>query len=64
MAEARRVQLLSANCPECDSTVTLGSDVVEGEIIVCPDCAAEFEIGSVDSSTLTVAPEAGEDWGE
>ena len=64
MATVRRVQLLTANCPECDSTITLGSDVVEGEIIVCPDCAAEFEINSVDPSSLALAPEAVEDWGE
>ena len=55
---------MTANCPECDATITLAADVVEGEIIVCPDCAAELELTSVDPAVLALAPEVGEDWGE
>ncbi len=55
---------MTANCPECDATITLNDDVVEGEIVVCPDCAAELEVMSVDPPTLALAPEEGEDWGE
>jgi len=55
---------MTANCPECDATISLASDVVEGEIIVCPDCAAELEVTSVDPAELALAPEVGEDWGE
>lgn len=55
---------MTANCPECDATITLGDDVVEGEIVVCPDCAAELEVMSVDPPTLALAPEEDEDWGE
>jgi alpha-aminoadipate/glutamate carrier protein LysW len=55
---------MTANCPECDATITLAADVVEGEIIVCPDCAAELELTSVDPVELALAPEVGEDWGE
>jgi alpha-aminoadipate carrier protein LysW len=55
---------MTANCPECDATLTLGADVVEGEIIVCPDCAVELEVTSVNPLELALAPEVGEDWGE
>jgi len=33
---------MTANCPECDATIALAADVVEGEIIVCPDCAVSW----------------------
>lgn len=55
---------MTANCPECDAVIELGADTVEGEIIVCPDCAAELEVVSVDPPELALAPEVGEDWGE
>jgi alpha-aminoadipate/glutamate carrier protein LysW len=55
---------MNATCPECDAPITLAADVVEGEIIVCPDCAAELEVISVDPAELALAPEVGEDWGE
>jgi alpha-aminoadipate/glutamate carrier protein LysW len=60
----RRSNIMTANCPECDATITLAADVVEGEIIVCPDCAAELELTSVEPPELALAPEVGEDWGE
>jgi alpha-aminoadipate carrier protein LysW len=55
---------MTATCPECDANVTLAADVVEGEIIICPDCAAELEVVNLDPPELAVAPEVGEDWGE
>jgi alpha-aminoadipate carrier protein LysW len=55
---------MTANCPECEAPITLSADVVEGEIIVCPDCAVELEVISVDPAELALAPEVGEDWGE
>ena len=51
-------------CPECDGVVTVGSDVVKGEIVSCPDCGAELEVTSTSPVTLALAPEAEEDWGE
>jgi alpha-aminoadipate carrier protein LysW len=53
-----------ATCPECDAEITLGADTVEGEIIVCPACAAELEVVGIDPPELALAPEVGEDWGE
>ncbi len=55
---------MTANCPECDATISLSADAVEGEIIVCPDCAAELEVVSLNPGTLELAPETAEDWGE
>ncbi len=55
---------MNATCPECEATITLGADVVEGEIVTCPDCAAELEVVSVSPLELALAPEVGEDWGE
>jgi alpha-aminoadipate/glutamate carrier protein LysW len=55
---------MTATCPECEASISLAADAVEGEIIVCPDCAAELEIISLDPPTLELAPEVGEDWGE
>ena len=55
---------MTAACPECDATITLAADVVEGEIIVCPDCAVELEVTSLSPIELALAPEVGEDWGE
>ena len=55
---------MTANCPECDAAISLAADDVEGEIIVCPDFAAELEVTSLDPAELALAPEVGEDWGE
>jgi alpha-aminoadipate carrier protein LysW len=55
---------MTANCPECDAEISLAADSVEGEIVVCPDCAAELELVTLDPPTLELAPEVGEDWGE
>jgi len=60
----KKEHTMTATCPECDATITLATDVVEGEIIICPDCAAELELTSVDPVELALAPEVGEDWGE
>jgi len=55
---------MTAVCPECEAAVPLTADAVEGEIVVCPDCAAELELVSLDPVQLQLAPEVGEDWGE
>ena len=55
---------MSANCPECDATISLAADAVEGEIIICPDCAADLEVINLNPAELALAPEVGEEWGE
>jgi len=51
-------------CPECAAELDLGSDLEEGEILVCPDCGVELEVMGLDPITLELAPEVEEDWGE
>ncbi len=51
-------------CPECDGTVTLPSDAIEGEIIRCDDCGVELEVLSLEPLSVDLAPEIQEDWGE
>jgi alpha-aminoadipate carrier protein LysW len=54
----------SATCPECDAEIDLSDDVLEGEIIQCPECGTDLEVTSMDPPTLELAPEEEEDWGE
>ena len=53
-----------STCPECEATLSIPADAVEGEIVPCPDCGAELEVVSVAPVTLALAPEVQEDWGE
>jgi len=53
----------TSNCPECDAVLNLG-EVVQGEIVVCPDCGVELEVTSLDPLSLAAAPMEQEDWGE
>lgn len=53
-----------AECPECAAEVALPDDVMEGEIVQCPDCGMELEVIKLDPPTLELAPEEEEDWGE
>jgi len=36
--------MVSARCPECDETVDLGDNPVEGTTIECPYCGASLKI--------------------
>jgi alpha-aminoadipate carrier protein LysW len=51
-------------CLQCAAELDLTPGVEVGEIIICPDCGAEWEVMSVDPITLEPAPEVEEDWGE
>ena len=51
-------------CVECGAGVPLPEDVMENEILHCPDCGAELEVISLEPLTLSLAPEVEEDWGE
>ena len=54
-----------AKCDECDATISIPSDALEGEIVTCPECGASFELtkGS-DGFDLKPAQTVGEDWGQ
>ena len=51
-------------CVECGAGVPLPEDVMENEILHCPDCGVELEVISLEPLTLSLAPEVEEDWGE
>lgn len=55
---------MNALCPECEGALVLADDVLDGEIIPCPDCGADLEVDNVDPISLVLAPEVEEDWGE
>ncbi|MBM7846037.1 MULTISPECIES: lysine biosynthesis protein LysW [Herpetosiphon] len=55
---------MSAQCPECEGTIALAADILDGEIVPCPDCGAELEVVSLNPVVLELAPEVEEDWGE
>ena len=55
---------MKATCPECEGTIELDADVMEGEIVVCPDCGVDLEVTSLKPPTLDLAPMEEEDWGE
>ena len=54
---------VTAKCPECEAEITL-KDVMEGEIVVCPDCGVDLEVTNLAPVTLELAPMEEEDWGE
>ncbi len=55
---------MSANCPECEAELALDG-VIEGEIVVCPDCGVDLEVISLSPKvSLELAPQEAEDWGE
>jgi len=55
---------MTANCMICDGILEMPEKVMEGELLVCPDCGTELEVISVDPLCLEEAPEVQEDWGE
>lgn len=55
---------MAAECPVCEGSLRLGDDLVEGELVECPECGTELEVKSVDPVTLAEAPTEEEDWGE
>jgi len=55
---------MEGTCPECAGMIEMDEDVMEGEIIDCPDCGVELEVVSLEPLTLDLAPEEEEDWGE
>lgn len=53
----------SAACPECAGSLSL-SNIMQGEIVVCPDCGVDLEVTALEPITLSLAPQEAEDWGE
>lgn len=53
-----------ATCPECEGTIVVPADVMQGEILPCDDCGVELEVRALEPIELATAPEVQEDWGE
>lgn len=53
-----------AACPSCNDTIDVQDVKYPGEILNCASCHEELEVESLSPVTLSVAPEAEEDWGE
>ncbi len=58
------ITAVAAECPECAAPVAIQPDARMSEIVECPECRSELEIGSTDPWTLELAPDVEEDWGE
>lgn len=51
-------------CPECEAEISIDNNVMQGEILVCPDCGVDLEVMSLEPVTVEIAPMEEEDWGE
>ena len=52
------------NCLECGAGLSVGSDLIAGEILECPECGVELEVVQLSPLSIELAPEIEEDWGE
>ena len=49
-------------CPECENTLTFAEDEVEeGEVVLCEECGAEYEVVNTDPVELSKVEESGYD---
>jgi hypothetical protein len=60
--------ILEFVCPECAYTMNLPTDTIQGEVIHCPDCNADWIFQYVNMSRETYhfveAEIVGDGWGE
>jgi len=57
--------MVKAECPSCYFEMEL-EDIIEGEVITCEDCGADFEVVAIKDGVATLKPAetTQEDWGE
>lgn len=55
---------MNVQCPECDATISLTAVPLLGEILLCDECGVELEVTALNPTTVELAPEVEEDWGE
>ena len=55
---------MNSNCVECEASVSVPNDALIGEIVPCPTCGVDLEVTQTSPTTLGVAPDIQEDWGE
>ena len=65
-ARKKKEEIVMANvtCVVCEGTISVASDVMEGELLLCPDCGTELEVVGLSPLRVQEAPEVQEDWGE
>ena len=52
-------------CIECDAEIQIPKDVLEGELVTCPDCGVTYETRKVgENIEIKIAEDTAEDWGE
>ncbi len=53
-------------CPACFFEWKTDEDVMEGEVITCPDCGVDLEVAGVNGDQLKLEKmdSSDEDWGE
>ncbi len=55
---------MAIECPVCGSQLTVGKDVIVGELMDCGECGTALEVSSLDPVTVAEAPTEEEDWGQ
>ena len=57
---------METKCVECDAGISVPTDAIQGEIVSCKECGAEYEVAQVSggSAMLKPAEQVEEDWGE
>jgi alpha-aminoadipate carrier protein LysW len=61
----KEIKKLKGKCPECDATIDVPDDAVDGEILTCDECGSDIEVlKSGEKIQLKKAELKGEDWGE
>lgn len=60
------VKKMETECKICGGNIAVPTDIIEGEILSCPDCGLEFEITEIGGNSIVIkaAEEVKEDWGE
>lgn len=53
-------------CPSCFFEWTSSDDIMEGEVITCPDCGVDLEVVAISEKELKLEKmdSSDEDWGE
>jgi alpha-aminoadipate/glutamate carrier protein LysW len=55
---------MNIECLECGAPLNVAANVMQGEILKCPDCGIELEVIDLNPITVDLAPMEMEDWGE
>jgi len=58
--------LIRVKCTQCDADIPVPDDVMQGELLSCPDCSTDYEVVKVGHEGVVIkeAEAVAEDWGE